>query len=71
MDAAKSDSVSHTRECVLDFSMTMRTEDSSLQSDLRIYDDEKNTVDVFYQFALLNSSMEYFDLMNVLVLLHI
>ena len=40
MDAAKSDGVPHTRGYVLAFSRTVRTEDSSFQSDLWIYDDE-------------------------------
>ena len=40
MDAAKSDGVPHTRGYILAFSRTVRTEDSSFQSDLWIYDDE-------------------------------
>ena len=71
MDAAKSDGVPHTREYGLAFSRTVRTEDSSFQSDLQIYDDGKEPVDVLYQFALLNIAMEVFDLMSVLVLLPI
>ena len=49
----------------------MRTEDSSFQFDLRIYDKEKEPVNVIYQFILLNSAMEHFDLMRILVLPHI
>ena len=58
MDVAKSEGVPHTREYVLGFYRTVRMEDSSFQSDLRIYDDGKEPVDVLYQFALLNSAME-------------
>ena len=71
MDAAKSDGMSDTRAYRLAFSRTVRMEDSSFQSDLRIYDEGKEPVDVIYLFALLNSAMEYFDLMSVLVLPHI
>ena len=71
MDAAKNDSIPHTREYRLAFSRTVWTEDSLFQSDLRIYDYMKEPVDVFYQFELLNSAMEKIHLMIFLVLLHI
>ena len=71
MDGAKSDSVPHKREHRLVFSRAMQTEDSLFQSNLRIYDNRKEPVDVIYQFMLMNSTMEHFDLMSVLVLLHI
>ena len=70
MGAFKSYGVPHTREYGLDFSGTMRMEDSSFQSDLRIYDSGKEPVNVLYQFVL-NSAMEHFDLMSVSVLPHI
>ena len=71
MDAAKSNSVPHTREYGMAFSRTVWTEDSSFQSNLQIYDGDKEPVDMLYQFALLNSTMEHFELMRVLVLPHI
>ena len=71
MDVAKSDGVPHTREYGLAFSRTVRTEDFLFQSDLQIYDDGKDAVDVLYQFLLLNSAMIFFKLMSVLVLPHI
>ena len=70
-DAAKSDGVTHTRKYGLAFSRTMRTEDSLLQSNMRIYDNMKEPVDMIYQFALMNSDMEHFNLMIILALLHI
>ena len=71
MDAAKSNSVPHTREYGMDFSKTVQTENSSFQSDMWIYDDGKEPINVLYQFALLNSAIAHFDLMSVLVLPHI
>ena len=71
MDAAKSDGVPHAREYGLAFSRTVRTEESSFQSDLQIYDNGKDPVNVLYHFALLNRVMEHFYLMSALVLLHI
>ena len=59
MDAAKSYDVSHTREYILDFSSTIRKEDSSFQSNLRIYYNRKEPVDVLYQFAPMNSVVEF------------
>ena len=57
--AAKSDGVPNTRDYGLAFSGTVRMEDSSFQSDLRIYDDGKEPVNVLYQFSLLNSAMVF------------
>ena len=71
MDTAKSDGVPHTREYGMAFSRIVRTEKSSFQSNLRIDDNRKEPGDVLYQFAMLNSSMEHFDLIIILVLPHI
>ena len=45
-------------------------DDSSFQSNQRIYDNGKEPFDVLYQFALMKSAMDYFELMSVLVLLY-
>ena len=68
MDTAESYGIPHTREYRLNFSRTVQTEDISFQSHMRIYDNRKEPVDVIYQFVLLNSATENFDLISIFVL---
>ena len=64
MDTTNTNIIPYTREYRLAFSRTVQKEYSLLQYDLRIYENGKETVDVLYQFTLLNSAMEHFDLMK-------